>query len=119
MSFKEQIASDMAVFFNTDEFAETILYQAFGSRIATDVSAIVLRDPYEESNGADGREIIRTARVLIRSDAVTPGLRDVLTFDGRTWTVAAVEHLNNVYRVVVTSNDVTEKSRENYRMQRR
>ena len=76
MSFASDLTSDLEnVFFNTDEFAETVAWNG------TDVPAIVTRTATADVAG-------HRASVMVRaSDVASPDYRDTVTFDGVDWTV--------------------------------
>jgi len=84
MTFSSQLTTDLAVFFNTDEFAETVIYTATGG-VAASITAIVTR----ESEGQDPyvRGIFTaTALVLVKkSEVATPRHGDIYAFDSQTW----------------------------------
>lgn len=86
MTLKTSIAADMEnVFFNTDEFAESVTYNG-----TANVPALV---KYLEDLD-DGRSGIRVARaeIFVRSsDVQTPSYRDTVVIGSRTWRVARIE----------------------------
>ena len=85
MTFKSQLTSDLSVFYNEDEFAETVSYTPTGGA-ATDITAIVTREgsrllePYIRGEG--------TAIALIehqKSEVSNPQHGDTYVFDSQTW----------------------------------
>lgn len=84
MTLKSQLTTDLSVFYNTDEFAETVSYTPIGGS-ATDITAIVTRQ------GSHMEPYIRgavTAAAIIevqKSEAPTPQHGDTYTFDSQTW----------------------------------
>lgn len=82
MAFKDNLASDMSVFFNTDEFSEEILYNG------ETVKAIIdrLRQPQ-----IDGDTSADYAQVLVQKSQVNnPKIHDILVFDDKAWVVEIV-----------------------------
>lgn len=76
MTLKSQLSSDLPVFFNTDDFAETVTYNS------VDIPAIV--DYGVEKSG----ENARTAHIIIKqSDVANPAYRDTVVIDSATWRV--------------------------------
>ena len=84
MTFKSQLTTDLSVFYNTDEFAETVSYTAVGES-AVDITAIVTRQ------GSHMEPYVRgsiTASAIIevqKSEVTTPQHGDTYTFDSETW----------------------------------
>lgn len=84
MSFATRLTNDLAAFFNTSEFAETVSYTPTGG-VATDITAIVTRqgsrlEPYVRGEN--------TAVALIdvqKSEVATPQTGDTYVFDSQTW----------------------------------
>jgi len=85
MTLKTQIASDLASFFNTDEFAENITYTAVGQSAAT-IPAIVMRDsPLQEPYVRSSENAVCEIIVKV-SDVSTPQTGDTFTLgDGEIW----------------------------------
>jgi len=84
MTLKTQITSDLATFFNTDEFAETVSYTAVGGA-AVDITAIVTRDnPFQEPY-VRGEETATGEIEVQKSEVSDPQYGDLFTFDSETW----------------------------------
>lgn len=84
MTLASQITTDLASFFNTDEFAETISYTAIGG-IAINITAIVTREGDVQEPYVRG-PLTATATVLVKkSNVATPQHGDTYTFDSQTW----------------------------------
>jgi len=80
MTFKSQLTTDMSVFLNTDEFAETITYN--GSPI--DAIVDYGEDLDDVKNGTNS--IADTIQVMV-SDVATPAYRDAVIIGGNTYAV--------------------------------
>ena len=84
MTLKTQMTSDLSIFFNTDEFAESVTYTPKGGAGST-ISAIVERnDPFQEPYIRGEK----TATALIqvkKADVASPQYGDTFTFDSQTW----------------------------------
>ena len=84
MTLKTQMAADMPVFFNDDEFSEKIGYTAAGESLAT-IDAIVDR------SGAQLEEYVRgpvTAIITItvqKTDVPNKAYGDTFTIDDNEW----------------------------------
>jgi hypothetical protein len=86
MTLKTQMADDLSIFFDTDEFAETISYTPLDDA-ARNITAIVDRsapgqEPYIRGHNTATCEISVKA-----SDMPTPQLGDLFTIDDQTWEV--------------------------------
>ena len=82
MTFKTQMINDLSVFFNTDEFAETITYTPSGGS-PVEISAIpgdqnaTLQDPPPAGD---------TMTIFVKaSDVSDPGYKDQFTINSETW----------------------------------
>ncbi len=84
MTLKSQILSDLPVFFNTDDFAETITYNGVSIKAIVD---------YGEYYGDEtGRRNAARANITVRhSDVSTPAYDDSVIIDGTTWRVFNIE----------------------------
>jgi len=103
MSFKTQLTSDLAVFYNSEEFADEVTYTPSGEagysiNIIIEVSDESLQDPASPQD-----EMI----ILVReSDVAAPNVRgDTLTIDSETWYV--IENLegpkpNGCWELLIT-----------------
>lgn len=77
MTLKTQMTTDLAVFFNDDEFAETVTYNG------TDITAIV-----EYGAGRDTGAVARLATLFVKkSDVTLPAYRDTIIIGSDTWRV--------------------------------
>lgn len=84
MTLKDQITSDLATFFNTDEFAETVSYTPLGGA-AVDITAVVTRDnPFQEPY-VRGEETATSEIAVQKSEVSDPQYGDLFTFDSETW----------------------------------
>lgn len=83
MTFKTQLAADLNnVFFNTDEFAESITYTPAGGTAKTITAICNVEDPASQTPAPPGDSMI----ILARSSEVTaPGRGDTYTIDTVTW----------------------------------
>lgn len=82
MAFKDNLAADMSVFFNTDEFAETCSYNG------NNVLAIINRVQQPQINGTTSADY---AQVLVKKSQVSsPKIHDILVFDEKAWVVENV-----------------------------
>ena len=84
MTLNIQLTTDLPVFFNTDDFAETVSYTALGG-VAANITAIVTREGTHQEPYVRG-PVSATATVLVKkSDVATPQHGDTYTFDSQTW----------------------------------
>ena len=85
MTLKELMTSDLAAFFNTDEFAESITYTPKGGEAAT-ISAIVMRDAPRQEPYVRGEETATCEIIVKISDIATPQHGDTFTLsDSEIW----------------------------------
>lgn len=79
MTLKDDITSDLSVFFNTNEFAETVTYNG------TDIPAIV---EYEENLDEQTGSAVAIATLTIKkSDVSDPDYLDTVVIGSDTWKV--------------------------------
>ena len=84
MTFKSQLTSDLSIFYNSDEHAETVSYTPVGGA-ATDITAVVTRagtrlEPYVRG------EFTAIAIIDVqKSEVATPQHGDTYVFDSQTW----------------------------------
>ena len=86
MTLKTDIQNDLATFFDTDEFAETIKYTSVNHvGPATDITAIVTRDnPFQEPYVRG--ESMATCEIEVQvSEVLNPQYGDKFTFGDETW----------------------------------
>ena len=85
MTLKEQMITDLAVFFNDDEFSEEITYTAKGESDAT-ISAVVIRDAALQEPYVRGSETATCEIIVKVSDVATPQHGDIFTLnDSEIW----------------------------------
>jgi len=84
MTFKTDMSSDLSVFFNTDEFAQSVTYTPKGGS-GTSISAVFERDaPFQEAY-VRGRETA-TGELAVKTDDVgTPQYGDTFTIGTEIW----------------------------------
>lgn len=105
MTLKEQMEADLEVFFNPDEFGQTVTYDN-GTDPAADILAVVDFD-------REGRYHADYALIYLKaSDVERPKYRDKITIDGRVWRVMRDEKdglnvwlINRVWSVNITADE--------------
>ena len=86
MTLKTQMTSDLAVFYNDSEFAETVSYTPIGGE-ATNITAIVTRHGVHMEPYVRG-EITAIAIIDVqKSEVSTPQHGDMFTFDSQSWEI--------------------------------
>lgn len=86
MALKDNLASDMSIFFNTDEFAEDVLY---GSNT---VKAIINRGVQPKIDTITSADY---SQVLVRKSQVSsPKIHDIVVFDDVAWVVENIQQLD-------------------------
>jgi hypothetical protein len=94
MTFKTQLASDLAsVFFNTDEFAESVTYTRDGYFPET-VKAIIDYGQGEEYQGSDSYGVNATMNVMV-SEIETVTNKDTVVIGTDTWGVIGARKIND------------------------
>jgi hypothetical protein len=82
MSLKTAMTNDMAVFFNTDEFAQAVTYAG------SSINAIVT---YKDNLGDQGPSKARLAELEVKvADVASPDYRDAVIIGSDTWRVRRV-----------------------------
>ena len=84
MTLKTQIISDLPVFFDTDEFAETIVYTN-SSSVDASISAIVSMDDPLQEPYVRGESTATCTIEVKASDVPSPEYGETFTFGGYTW----------------------------------
>ena len=79
-TFKEQMAADMPVFFNTDEFAVDVLYD--DGTGAVGITAIM-----NDGDGGTGRNADAATILVQKADVPNPQYRHTFTIDGELWQI--------------------------------
>jgi hypothetical protein len=85
MTFKAQLVTDLDVFYNTDEFAETVTYRPSGYT-AVSIPAIIDYGKGFESEGSDSLNTNATIRIRV-SDIATVAPGDEVTIGAGSWRV--------------------------------
>lgn len=84
MNFKDQMAADMAVFMNTDEFADTVVYNGVEIPAVFDYGSMPDRD-------SRGGSIADTGTLFVSKEyVIQPVYRDEVIAEGRSWRVSNV-----------------------------
>lgn len=96
MTFKTQLTTDLAVFFNTDEFAESVTYTPSGGT-AKVINAIVTYGEGEEYKGADAYNIEATMEIQANATngIATVGVGDSITIGTDTWKVIDAKKISD------------------------
>ena len=84
MTFKTQMTTDLSVFFNSDEFAETVSYTAIGGA-AVDITAIVTHEGAHQEPYVRGPSTAIGSIMVKKSDVSNPQHGDTYAFDSQTW----------------------------------
>jgi len=84
VTFKSQLTTDLAVFYNYDEHAETVSYTAVGGS-ATDITAIVERTGPNQEPYVRGEIDTGVIIQVKRSEVSNPQHGDTYVFDSATW----------------------------------
>lgn len=102
MTLKTQITSDLSVFFNADDFAETIQY-INSDKVETDIVAIVTMDDPSQEPYVRG-ESIATCEIEVQAkDVPNPQYGETFVFGGYTWefdpTMGVTHITDNVIKI--------------------
>jgi hypothetical protein len=100
MTFKTQIAEDMAVFYNSDEFADTAVYSPVtGADVTTEV--IVDHDVLIQADGYDASvATLGTTVTAMVADVGTVVRGDTFAVGSTTYTVQRIERYSDDGREV-------------------
>jgi hypothetical protein len=88
MTLKTQMVADLSIFYNTDEFAVSVVYTQTGSspKISTTIKAHVIYGEGDEYRGADQYGVRAQVRVKA-GDIAQPQKGDEITIGADTWIV--------------------------------
>lgn len=84
MTLKTQMTSDLSVFFNTEEHAETVTYTPKGGA-AVSIDVIVNREADFQEDYVRGRETATCTIMVKVTDVTDPQHGDVYTFNSEDW----------------------------------
>ena len=98
MTLKTQMTSDLATFFNTDEFADMVSYNG------SDIDGVV--DFGEDLNEQTDSLKAMATLYIKKSDVVDPDYRDTVVIDSVTWHVSNVqEGDSDVWKLNLTRDE--------------
>lgn len=84
MTLKTQMTSDLSVFFNTDDFAQSVTYAGKA------VNALVILGENLDDAGSRESAMARGQIVVKVSDVATPAYRDAVVIGSDTWRVRRI-----------------------------
>lgn len=87
MTLKTQILADLPVFFNVDEFAESVTYTPKGAAAKTVTICFGAEDPAAQTPAPPGDAMV----ILVKyADAAAPTTGDTFLIDGVTWNLSGI-----------------------------
>jgi hypothetical protein len=89
MTLKTLMASDLSMFYNTDEFADSITYTPAGEA-GISTAGIIDHGALAESQGSDALGAVATLRVQV-SEVATAAQGDTVAIGSDTWEVLWAE----------------------------
>lgn len=102
MTLKDQIAADVAIFFNTDEFAEQVTYNGVSILVVPEIG-----ETNQRGNGivSDGRSDKAYFWVEV-SEVPNPVAGDTISHLSKTWSVVRVaEGDGGMYKLECVANE--------------
>jgi hypothetical protein len=84
LGFKGMLLTDMAIFFNLEEFAETVTYTATGGA-GTDITAIIIRDTSYQEPYVRGKHTAHADLYVKKSEIAEPRFGDIFSADEEIW----------------------------------
>jgi len=97
MALKSFLSADLSLFFNTDEFAETVSYNG------QDISAIFTSYKDQEERHSD---FIKAELTVKFSDITSPQYRDKVVIDGVTWRVSdIIAYDEYIYKIEIQTDE--------------
>ncbi len=104
MSFKTQMVSDLSVFFETDEFAESVTYTPYSGSAQT-IDAIVQYGPDEAEKASMVYDIVKVR--VKASDVSQPVYMDKITLsNGENWFAQQWTYgVNQTWEIICTSEE--------------
>lgn len=114
MNFKDQIAKDLAVFFNKNEHADTVNYNGIEIVAIVEIGEDNVKGNTFSQQGSSDRaffEVQESNEVLQLDGSATtfiinPQLGDTITYKNKTWNYAhTVDQSEGVYRIECTANE--------------
>ncbi len=117
MTFKDQMAADVAVFTNIDEFGDTIAHWTFamGSYSSTSIVGTLIADQQDELQGQElddqrGRRIVISGRLEIAATisvvvAEVSQQCDYFVINGKRWNAIRIEGSDSAMQAVIVRRD--------------
>ena len=87
MTLKSQILTDQSIFYDDEDFAETVTYTTPSS--SADILALINRG--ENLAHEQGRSKIKSVVYIKKTDIAEPKYKDTITFDSFVWIVERIE----------------------------
>jgi len=107
MTLKDQMAADLAaIFYNTDDFAESVTYTPADATPAKTISAIIDYGQGDEYKGADSYGVRAVIRVQA-SEIAQPARKDEVTIGTDTWVVIGADLIADGLEWIIEVNKVT------------
>jgi len=102
MNFKDQIAKDLAVFFNKEEHADLVLYNSMEIVAIVEIGEDNAKGNTFSQQGSSDRAFFEVQEL----DVPEPQLGDTITYKNKTWHYAhIVNYSTGVYRIECTANE--------------
>lgn len=93
MSFKDDLTTDLNIFFNLDEFAEEVVYLAQGEQDSITINAVIeYLDDLELNTSGNHHKAIAFVK---KSDINSPQNMDRIWIDSVEWKVEKIEQEDN------------------------
>ena len=102
MSLKDQMAADAAIFFNTNEFGEQVLYNGVKITAIVDIGEGIRRSQ-TENRGITGYFEVKKA------DVPNPEVGDIIVADGVEWSfieIASSDSISYVLKFIANGSAV-------------
>ena len=84
MTLKTQMTADLAAFFNSDEFAETVTYTPAGGE-ATSITGIITKDQFFQEPYVRGENMAGCEIAVKASEVAAPQHGDTFVIGSDTW----------------------------------
>lgn len=115
MTLKDLIAADVAIFFNEDEFARSVVYRA-PSELETTITAIVYDSLTENQNNNGVNTIVSTQNMSFATADLDIDLRGLVIIDNVEWAITRrIYRDDQMTAVELQRHELHEHTRPNLR----
>lgn len=101
MSFKEQLDNDLDIFFNSDEFAEEVVFVS--SESGTMNVKVIIEYLQDLEISSDGNH--QSAIVYMKRTDLNPNYMDKIYINAKEWKIEQIQENNNVAKLLIRTKE--------------